>query len=115
VSEVKQLVLDRGASVSFRVSLLDSKGDPEILGSLLKARVTILSELGGAVLLNRVLGTNLTVDGADLVCSVSPAETLALPAGVFVGQASVQFQSTGSWAMTDPFYVTVRDTGAEAY
>lgn len=107
------LELTIGSTEPFEVPIIAADGQPADLSGADRASVTVLESIGATpAILQRdtVTGPTLSIDvaGSKLVATLSGAESDALPAGTYVGEAAVRFGDDDSWKFTERFYVRFR-------
>lgn len=112
----KKLELSRDSEDPFYIYLTDERDEFESLTTFDQARVEIKADLGGAAIVQRISGTNLTINTADsrLECdALTSLELQSLTPGLYL--CDVLMHETGAgWHRTDRFFAEVADGVTDA-
>ncbi len=107
------LVLVQGSARPFELRFLDEHDNSEDLSNVAAATLRIVgdpSDPGGTEILSRsTAASNLSIDSAEskIVGTLEQAEADALPTGIFIAAASVQFAGGSEWHDTDPIHCVI--------
>ena len=109
-TDYSELNLVISSHLSFSVELWDADGTREDIAGVTVAQIVIKEDPSDStdVLLRRTADGNLTIDEATatLTATLSQVEADALPAGVYIGEASVTFGTESK--VTKFFNVRIR-------